>query len=159
AYGSQIGLTLAAATSIAGAVGIGSFVLQYPTGWLADHVRSHRLFASGAVLLLLSALAFVQAAHWPALIWVCALVWGAVGGALYTLSMIRVAHDFADTSALAGTSAMIAGYTAGGALGPLVSGWMLDHFGIGGQGWWLGALALSLLLMQGRRPSPPTDGC
>jgi predicted MFS family arabinose efflux permease len=87
------------------------------------------------------------------------VVWGAVGGALYTLSMIRVAHDFADTSALAGTSAMIAGYTAGGALGPLVSGWMLDHFGVGGQGWWLGALALSLLLMQGRRPSSPTDDC
>ncbi|HEX5373804.1 MAG TPA: MFS transporter [Aquabacterium sp.] len=159
AYGSQIGLNLAAATSIAGAVGIGSFILQYPTGWLADHVRSRHLFASGAALLLLSALAFVQAAHWPVLIWVCAVVWGAVGGALYTLSMIRVAHDFADTSALAGTSAMIAGYTAGGALGPLVSGWMLDHFGVGGQGWWLGALALSLLLMQGRRPSSPTDDC
>lgn len=153
AYGSQIGMNLAAATSIAGALGMGSFLFQYPTGWLADHLPARRLFALGAGVLVLSALAFVQASTWPTLIWVCAAAWGGIGGALYTLSMIRVAHDFADTSALAGTSAMIAGYTAGGALGPLVSGWVFDHFGVGGQGSWLAVLALSLLLMQ-TRPTP-----
>ena len=156
AYGSQTGLSLAAATSIAGALGAGSFVLQYPAGWLADHLPPRRLFALGAALLMLSALAFTQAVRWPALIWACAGAWGAVGGALYTLSMIRVAHDFADTSALAGTSAMIAGYTAGGALGPVVSGWVFDHFGVGGQGAWLGLLAFSLLAIQARPgPRPP----
>lgn len=148
AYGSQIGLNLAAATSIAGALGMGSFLLQYPIGWLADHFPARRLFMAGAALLMASALAFTQAATWPALIWACALAWGAVGGALYTLSMIRVAHDFADTSALAGTSAMIAGYTAGGALGPVLSGWVFDHLGVSGQGAWLGLLALSLWWIQ-----------
>jgi MFS family permease len=161
AYGSQIGLDLGAATSIAGALGLGSFACQYPIGWLADHLPAPRLFAAGAVLLVVSALAFVQAAQWPALIWLCAAVWGGVGGALYTLSMIRVAHDFSAHSALAGTSAMIAGYTAGGALGPLVSGWVFDHFGVGGQGAWLAVLGLSLLLMQMRPvpadPPPATD--
>lgn len=157
AYGSQTGLNLAAATSIAGALGVGSFLLQYPTGWLADHLPPRRLFAGGAALLVASALAFTQAAHWPVLIWVCALAWGAIGGALYTLSMIRVAHDFADTSALAGTSAMIAGYTAGGALGPIVSGWVFDHHGVAGQGLWLALLSLSLLLLQLRRPASPTS--
>jgi MFS family permease len=146
AYGSQIGMSLAAATSIAGALGLGSFVLQYPIGWLADHWPTPRLFAIGASVLVFSALAFTQAAQWPVLIWLCAGLWGAIGGALYTLSMIRVAHDFADSSALAGTSAMIAGYTVGGALGPLISGWVFDHFGVVGQGAWLGVLAFSLLL-------------
>lgn len=161
AYGSQIGLNLAAATSIAGAFGIGSFVFQYPTGWLADHQPARRLFALGALALLCSALAFLQASQWPSLIWLCAAAWGGIGGALYTLSMIRVAHDFADSSALAGTSAMIAGYTAGGALGPVISGWVFDHFGVAGQGCWLAVLALSLLLMQsgpaGPRRSAATD--
>lgn len=155
AYGSQIGLNLAAATSIAGALGLGSFACQYPIGWLADHMPPRRLFLIGAVLLALSAAAFVEAATWPSLIWVCAAIWGGVGGALYTLSMIRVAHDFADTSALAGTSAMIAGYTAGGAAGPIISGWVFDHFGVQGQGSWLALLALSLLLMQARTPAAP----
>lgn len=158
AYGSQTGLTLAAATSIAGALGMGSFLLQYPTGWLADHLPPRRLFVAGALLLIVSALAFTQAGQAPALIWVCAAAWGAIGGALYTLSMIRVAHDFADTSALAGTSAMIAGYTAGGALGPLVSGWMIDQAGVAGQGAWLAALAFSLLAVQRGRQAPCSAG-
>ena len=150
AYGSEIGLNLAAATSIAGALGMGSFALQYPLGWLADHVASRRLFALGAGVLALSGVAFAFATQWPALIWVCATLWGAMGGALYTLSMIRVAHDFADSSALAGTSAMIAGYTVGGSLGPLISGWAFDHVGVAGQGAWLALLAVSLLWLQGR---------
>ena len=150
AYGSEIGLNLAAATSIAGALGMGSFALQYPLGWLADHVASRRLFTLGASVLALSGVAFAFATQWPALIWVCATLWGAMGGALYTLSMIRVAHDFADSSALAGTSAMIAGYTVGGSLGPLVSGWAFDHVGVAGQGAWLALLAVSLLWLQGR---------
>lgn len=153
AYGSQSGMDLAAATSIAGALGAGSFALQYPIGWLADHLPPRRLFATGALALLASALAFAWTPAHPTLIWVCAAVWGGVGGALYTLSMIRVAHDFADSSALAGTSAMIAGYTAGGALGPLVSGWVFDHLGLGGQSGWLALLALSLLWLQRRPPS------
>jgi MFS family permease len=145
AYGSQIGLNLAKATSIAGAMGIGSFLLQYPVGWLADHWPPRRLFVAGGLMLLISGAAFMQASHWPWLIWICAATWGAVGGAMYTLSMIRVAHDFADSSALAGTSAMIASYTLGGAIGPIVSGWMLDHTGIQGQGLWLAALSISLI--------------
>lgn len=151
AYGSQLGMNLAAATSIAGALGMGSFLLQYPTGWLADHVPTRWLFTGAAAILVLASLAFGQAHQWPQLIWLCAAAWGAVGGALYTLSMIRVAHDFADTSAVAGTSAMIAGYTAGGALGPLVSGFVIDHFGAVGQSWWLAMLAGTLILMQWRR--------
>ena len=154
AYGSQLGMSLATATSIAGALGIGSFLLQYPTGWLADHVPTPRLFAAAALILLLASLGFGQAQRWPQLIWLCAAAWGAVGGALYTLTMIRVAHDFADTSAVAGTSAMIAGYTAGGALGPLVSGVVIDHWGAFGQSWWLALLAASLVMAQRWRVQP-----
>lgn len=154
AHGSEIGLSLAAATSIAGALGVGSFMLQYPLGWLADRLPARRLFVGGAAVLVFSALAFTRSIEHPALLWACALLWGGIGGALYTLSMIRVAHDFADSSAIAGTSAMIAGYTAGGAIGPVISGWVFDHHGVTGQGLWLGVLALSLLLMHARRPAP-----
>ena len=153
AHGSGMGLTLAAAASIAGALGMGSFLLQYPTGWLADHLPVSRLFGIASAGLFISAVTLSQAPHWPLLFWVCAALWGAIGGALYTLSMIRVAHDFAHTSALAGTSAMIAGYTAGGALGPLVSGWMIDHHGVVGQSAWLALLAASLWWMRPAQPA------
>lgn len=145
AHGSQLGLTVAAATSIAGALGVGSFLLQYPAGWLADHLPLRRVFAVAGALLLAASLAFAASSTWPPLLWASAFVWGAVGGALYTLTMVRVAHDFAASSAMAGTAAMIAGYTAGGAFGPVAAGLTLDWSGAAGLAAWLALLAASVL--------------
>jgi MFS family permease len=150
AYGSQTGLSLAAATSLAGVLGVGSLVLQYPCGWLSDHVSPRRVFGLAGALLLAASAAFVAAVAWPPVLWVCAFVWGAVGGALYTLTMIRVAHQFAASSAIAGTAAMITGYTVGGAIGPSFSGVMLDHFGAIGQASWLSVLAIVVLVVSQR---------
>jgi MFS family permease len=150
AYGSQTGLSLAAATSVAGVLGLGSFMLQYPCGWLSDQVSPRRVFALAGALLLAASAAFVAATAWPPVLWICAFVWGAVGGALYTLTMIRVAHQFAATSAVAGTAAMITGYTVGGAVGPSFSGVMLDFFGAPGQAAWLSMLAIGVLLLSRR---------
>jgi MFS family permease len=145
AHGSQLGYSVAAATSIAGALGVGSFVLQYPAGWMADHLPLRRVFAAAGALLLLAALAFAASGSWSALLWASAFVWGAVGGALYTLTMVQVAHDFAASSAMAGTAAMIAGYTAGGAFGPVAAGLLLDGFGAAGLAAGLALLAASVL--------------
>ncbi len=150
AYGSHSGLSLAAATSVAGVIGVGSLAFQYPCGWLSDHLSARSVFGWAGVLLLAASTAFVLTAAWVPLLWICAFVWGAVGGALYTLTMIRVAHDFAASSAMAGTAAMITGYTVGGAIGPSFSGLMLDAFGVVGQSAWLSVLGLSVLLVSRR---------
>ncbi len=150
AYGSQTGLSLAAAASLAGALGVGSFVLQYPCGWLSDHVSPRRVFGLAGALLFAASAAFLVATEWPPVLWICAFVWGAVGGALYTLTMIRVAHQFAASSAVAGTAAMITGYTVGGAVGPSFSGVVLDFFGASGQAAWLSALSIAVLLLSRR---------
>ncbi|WP_428421489.1 MFS transporter [Methylibium sp.] len=155
AFGSQLGMSLGVATSIAGALGIGSFALQYPAGWLADHAPVRRVFTVAGVLLLVSVLAFGLAPRFAALFWIAAFLWGAVGGALYTLTMIRVAHDFTGRSTIAGTAAMITGYTAGGATGPAVSGLMLERFGVPGQAMWLGLLAVSVVVVALRMPAGP----
>jgi hypothetical protein len=73
------------------------------------------------------------------------LVWGGVGGALYTLAMIRVAHEFAGRATAAGAAAIITGYTLGGTLGPLASGSALQWGGVGGLAAVLGSLALVTL--------------
>jgi MFS family permease len=147
AYGAHLGLTLAVAASIAGAAGIGSFVLQLPAGWLADRLAPQRLFGGAAVVLAAGSVVFAAATAWPPALWGSAFVWGAVGGTLYTLTMIRVAHRFADRSAMAGTAAVITGYTLGGVVGPLVSGAVLEVSGVTGQAAWLTALALSVLVL------------
>ncbi|MEI7463944.1 MAG: MFS transporter [Burkholderiales bacterium] len=150
AYGSQSGLSLAAAASLAGALGVGSFALQYPCGWLSDHVSPRTVFGLAGALLLSVSAAFAIATVWPPVLWICAFIWGAVGGALYTLTMIRVAHQFASSSAIAGTAAMITGYTVGAAIGPSFSGVMIDQFGAYGQATWLSVLSAVVLVLSRR---------
>lgn len=150
AHGAQAGLSLGAAASVAGVLGVGSFLLQYPSGWLADNAPPRPVFVAAGVLLVLASAAFALSSRQPAWMWSCAFVWGAVGGALYTLVMIRVAHEFADTSTVAGAAAMILGYTAGAATGPALSGVAFDRWGVAGQAAWLTALAFSVIVVAAR---------
>lgn len=137
AYASATGMGLSAAASVAGAIGVGSFACQYPAGLAADRFAPRKVFGAAALLLLAASVAFAFAPRAPWLLWAVGLVWGGVGGALYTLTMVRVAHEFAGRATAGGAAAMITGYTAGGTAGPLLSGVALD---------WSGAVGLSVLL-------------
>ncbi len=70
-------------------------------------------------------------------------------GALYTLTMIEVAHHFdarmGAQAVASGTAAMITGYTLGGALGPLISGGALQWLGAWGLSGWLSLLSIAVL--------------
>lgn len=153
AHASATGLDLRAAASVAGAIGVGSFLLQYPAGWAADRFSTRRVFTTAAIALLVTsgAIAFADRAPW--LLWVCGLVWGGVGGALYTLSMVQVAHAFAGRATAGGAAAMITGYTWGGTIGPVASGSALQGAGLAGLALLLGAMAV-LTLTAARRFAP-----
>ena len=140
AYASGTGMSLRAAASVAGAIGVGSFLFQYPAGWAADHFDLRRVCSIAAGLLALASIGIGFAGQAPALLWICGLVWGGVGGALYTLAIVQVAHTFEGRATAGGAAAMITGYTWGGTLGPLGSGAMLQATGLPG-------LALLLFLM------------
>ena len=142
ANGANMGLSLAQASSLVGALGLGSFLLQLPAGLAADRFSQRTVFGVAGLLLLTAAIGFYFAAQYPWILWASAWVWGGVGGALYTLTMVRVAHDFSTSSIAAGTAAMITGYTLGGALGPVISGAALQWAGAIGLSVWLGTLAL-----------------
>jgi MFS family permease len=145
AYASTTGLDLSTSASVAGAIGVGSFACQYPAGFTADHVRPRTVFAGAALLLLGASIAFGFAGRAPWLLWAVGVVWGGVGGALYTLAMVQVAHRFAGRATAGGAAAMITGYTLGGTLGPPASGSALDWFGVPGLAALLSLLALAAL--------------
>jgi len=146
AYASATGLSLSAAASVAGAIGVGSFLCQYPAGAAADRFKASSVFTGAALLLLAASLAFAFADRAPWLFWAVGLVWGGVGGALYTLAMVRVAHEFAGRATAGGAAAMITGYTLGGTFGPLASGSALQWGGVAGLAAVLGSLALATLV-------------
>nr|WP_255520261.1 MFS transporter [Ramlibacter aurantiacus] len=151
AYASSSGLGLSAAASVAGAIGTGSFLCQYPAGVAADRVRPTRVFTTAAALLLGASLLFSIADRQPWVFWVAGTIWGGVGGALYTLTMVQVAHAFDGRATAGGAAAMITGYTAGGMAGPLVSGALLQWNGAPGLSFGLALLATAALVAA-RRP-------
>ena len=157
ANGATLGLSMAAAVSIVGALGVGSFLCQFPAGLMADHWMPSRVFGAAGVLLLASSVMMVVSPYAPWLLWACAFIWGGVGGALYTLSMIRVAHQFSGQDTAAGSAAMITGYTLGGALGPLVSGAALQSFAAPGLALWLGSLSIGVMFLSTRFRTPKID--
>ena len=147
ANGAGAGLSMAQAASVVGALGLGSFVFQLPAGLAADRFSPRRVFALAGGVLLVSAagFAFTLGGQHLWLLWASAWLWGGVGGALYTLSMISVAHHFNGSSVAAGTAAMITGYTLGGAVGPVISGVALQQAGALGMAVWLGVLAVGVV--------------
>ena len=153
AHASASGLSLRSAASVAGAIGVGSFLLQYPAGWAADRYPLTRVFTGAALALLVASVAMAFATREPWLLWACGLVWGGVGGALYTLTMVQVAHTFAGRAASGGTAAMITGYTWGGSLGPVASGSALQAGGTPGLAVVLATLALAALAAARRAPA------
>jgi MFS family permease len=154
AHASASGLSLASATTVAGAIGFGSFLFQYPAGWAADRFTLRRVFTAAAGALLAASIAIALAAQAPWLLWACGLVWGGVGGALYTLTMVQVAHAFSGRATAGGTAAMITGYTWGGTLAPVASGSALEGGGTRGLAIVLALLALAALAAA-RRAAPP----
>ncbi|HEY0887127.1 MAG TPA: MFS transporter [Ramlibacter sp.] len=145
AYASATGLGLGAAATVAGAIGVGSFACQYPAGYAADHFRPNAVFSAAALLLFAASVAVAFAGVSPWLLWMAGVIWGGVGGALYTLTMVQVAHQFEGRATAGGAAAMITGYTAGGTVGPLASGTALELAGVGGLAATLGLLALAAL--------------
>lgn len=141
AYASAGGLGLAAAATVAGTIGVGSFLFQYPAGVAADRMGMRKVFTVAAVTLLVTSVVIVLAPAAPWLLWACGLLWGGVGGALYTLTMVQVAHAFAGRATAGGAAAMITGYTWGGTLGPVASGAALEAGGAPGLATWLAVLA------------------
>ncbi|TFY99048.1 MFS transporter [Ramlibacter humi] len=145
ANASASGLSLAMAASVAGAIGVGSFLCQYPAGLLADRFTMRGIFTSAGLLLLAASGAFALSPQAPWLLWAVGLVWGGVGGALYTLTMVEVAHTFQGRATAGGAAAMITGYTGGATVGPLASGAALQYGGIVGLAVLLGTLAAGTL--------------
>jgi MFS family permease len=125
-YGLKRGLPPQWASQVAALIGAGSLLAQYPIGILSDRfgVRGP---LKGALLLLLVA---------PPLLFLVpnlfisvggmGFVWGAVGGGLYTLSMIQMARRYQDLALIRGTSRVVFAYTLGSVIGPAIGGWSLE---------------------------------
>lgn len=140
--GKAVGFGDYQATLLPGIIGVGSFLAQYPIGvWADRHKASNVLIISIISLAIFTAmlpLGFLEKhALWP-----LALIWGAVGGAMYTLSLIIIARHVDKKYTVQFTGLMIAAYTIGCAVSPSTGGFFFDLSPI-----WGIAISFTLILI------------
>jgi MFS family permease len=138
---------------LTGVIALASLVVQYPIGWLADRVGINLIAQLLCGALFLSLLIVPVAYHVPLAIWLAGVIWGGAGGAIYTLTMIRVGTSHRGQSLAIPT--VVAAYTVGGAFAPAIGGLGLSITNNWGLFLALGPMLLILwLLVRIRQPLP-----
>lgn len=130
-YGLALGLSASAAALLVSTSGLGGTLAAMPAGLLADRFASpaqgrHTMMAGLTALILLSSLAslFVSSNTW--LVWPMVCVWGACGGALYTLAMIDIGAREKGMALVNSTAVLVLTYTLGGLMASGASGALID---------------------------------
>ncbi|MGB4361187.1 MAG: MFS transporter [Rhodoferax sp.] len=130
-YGLTLGLGASTAALLVSVSGMGGTLAALPAGMLTDRFDSpaqgrRTLMAVCAALIFLSACASPWVGHAPWLIWPMVAIWGASGGALYTLAMIDIGSREKGMTLVNATAVLVLTYTLGGLIASSVSGAMLD---------------------------------
>lgn len=122
----HIGFAVPTAALVVTVIAAGSLMVQYPLGKLADRITLKPLLMVSAVLLFASSAILPFTAAQPMLIWVVAATWGAVGGGLYTLILVHIAHAYRGVAVAAATMAAVVAYTTGNIVGPGLGGLAME---------------------------------
>jgi MFS family permease len=113
---------------------IGNIALQWPIGWLADHV-DRRLVMAGCALgsAVLAGSLWLVDPHSPAILGLL-LVWGGISFAIYSVGLALLGQRFKGDDIARANAALTSVYTFGGMIGPPIAGTALDVVGRPGFG-------------------------
>ena len=130
-YGLTLGLPTGAATLLVSVSGLGGMALALPGGLLIDRlknpVQGRRTLMLVLVALLLTASIATLGVHnasW--LVWPVAVLWGAAGGNLYTLTMTDISSRESGITLVNSTAVLVLAYTLGALVASSISGALID---------------------------------
>ena len=117
-------LTSEMASSLFMLSGLGSFIIQTPIGILADRMAIPKLYIICNLLFLVGgiSLLFINPLYY--LLFPIALLWGAAGGSMYTLTIVQLGGLFKQMELITATSIFIFAFNIGTALGPTITGFI-----------------------------------
>jgi len=150
------------ASALPGWIALGSFLAQYPMGWMADRLGVEPTLRTAFVLLIVAALCLLGVAHSPWLLTPIALVWGIGGGGLYTLNIVTISKETSQPGHPVGlepaTAAMVASYTVGAIVASMVTTTVYSKAGdLGVTVFIVGCCALALLSLQQQQQQTTAD--
>ena len=151
-YGVRSGYSEAEAAMFVTAISVGGLLLQYPIGYLSDHMDRR-------VLLVLCALSGVIGAgltpfliHVPPAMYVLLALWGGIVMGIYTVGLTRIGERFKGGELVGANAAYVILYSLGLLMGPAAEGVALDVWNPHGLLVLLGGIcaAYALFLMRPR---------
>ena len=110
----------------------GSIGLQYPMGWLADHVPRRALYFACATTTAAGAALMPLTVRAPLFFWFIIFLWGGAYYAIYTLSLVRLGERFKGAALIAGNAAFAAMWGVGGLIGAPAVGAAMQLWGPAG---------------------------
>lgn len=122
---------------------IGTTLLQFPLGWLADRMARWLVLAGCAFTAALGLAVLGPAMNSP-LLWPLLFLLGGVYYGVYTLALTRLGERFSGSLLLIGNAAFGLAWGLGGMLGPAATGLAMERFGTAAFPW-VPALAFLLL--------------
>lgn len=161
-YGLALNLGASSAALLVSVSGMGGTLAALPAGMLADRfdspVKGRRtMMAACAALILLSTCAspWANDHHW--LIWPMVAIWGAAGGALYTLAMIDIGAREKGMTLVNATAVLVLTYTLGGLIASSASGALLEvSFTLGFPALLMAVAAIGLAALAANRHTKAT---
>ena len=158
-FGTKIDLTATQIAMFVAMLFAGALVLQYPIGWLSDRVDRRKLIFGAASLGSVSCgLGWAAGDNlWPLM--AAAFFAGGVTTPLYAL-FLAYTNDFLSLEDMpAASGGLVLTFGVGAILGPLASGWAMQH--LGAFAFWIvlgmtfGAIALYALYRMTKRDATP----
>lgn len=160
-YGLTLGLSASAAALLISVSGLGGTLVAIPAGMLADRFTSpakgrRTLMTAFTALILLSTFASPWLAQHTWLVWPMVGIWGAAGGALYTLAMVDIGAREKGMTLVNSTAVLVLAYTLGGLIASSVSGALLDwSMTLAFPALLTGVAATGLAALVKTKPAPP----
>lgn len=127
--GVRLGLAEATTFALLSAMGIGSLLMQYPVGWLADHMDRRRLVVSIVLVVTVGTLFLpwvLRSGLWVAYPFI--IVYGGFFSTLYALGVVLLGERFRGGELAAASAGFTLMWASGIAIGPPVTGFFYDHF-------------------------------
>ena len=125
-YGLAHGLTEIEAATLLVASGLGNVAVQFPLGWLADHMDRRRLVMIAGLIATLAAALSPFVMHSLPLRGALIFVWGGSAVALYTVGLVLLGERFKGGELANANSAFILMYSLGSLIGPPLAGYAMQ---------------------------------
>jgi MFS family permease len=152
-YAVRMGYSEAHGALIVTAIAAGAILLQYPIGWLIDHMDRRRLLAICAASGIAGSALTPFAVATPALFYLLLLIWGGVILGIYSTALTLLGERFQGAGLVTANAAFVMAYCMGLLAGPALEGAGLELWDPHGLPTVLGAIcAAYLAFLLFRRP-------